>query len=296
MNLTAVLLTVVFFIYIASVLTNITLLLLIYFNISLHKPMYIFLFCLLVNGLIGSTAIWPKVMVILLTGVNTATYGGCLAQVFLAVSYGACNYTMFTVMAYDRLVSIFQPLQYHSVMTPRKVRELLLAAEVVPVVCVLVQVWLTSRMTLCGKNIHRIHCDNLSVTALSCGNSPHINQVTNLYGICLILGFLVVPVVLVLLSYAKIILFVLKSPKKTRRKAFETCSPHVIVFINFSFASLFSVVYNRVSSYLPREANVFLSVNYILFPPLLHPVIYGMKNQEIRQCLSKMSKRAVRII
>ena len=113
---------VIFLIYIASILTNITLMLLIYLDTSLHKPMYIFLFSLIVNGLIGSTAVWPKVMVILLTGMNTTSYAGCLIQIFLTATYGICHFTVLTVMAYDRLVSIFKPLQYHTIMTPQKVR------------------------------------------------------------------------------------------------------------------------------------------------------------------------------
>ena len=117
---------VVFLIYLASIIANVSMMFLIYFDTSLHKPMYIFLFSLLVNGLIGSVAVWPKVMVILLTGDNTISIAGCLIQTFLVITYGACNFTILTVMAYDRFLSIFNPLQYHTIMTPQKVRLLLL--------------------------------------------------------------------------------------------------------------------------------------------------------------------------
>ncbi|XP_062407941.1 olfactory receptor 10J1-like [Sardina pilchardus] len=282
--------TVVLLIYIASLFTNVILLLLIYFDTYLHKPMYIFLFNLIVNGLIGSTSVWPKVMAMLLTHVNTISYAECLLQVFFTATYGSCNYTVLTVMAYDRLVSIFQPLQYHAIMTPQKVRQLLLAADLVPVLCVLGQIFLTSRMPLCKHTIHRILCDNLSVSGLSCGDSIHV---TNIYGLCLVVALLILPVLIVLLSYIKIIGFILKASGKARYKTFETCSPHIIVFINFSLASLFSVVYNRIYPYLPAEANAFLSVNYILVPPLLHPIIYGIKSREIRKSLSNFRKRTV---
>lgn len=282
--------TIVLLIYTASVLTNVTLMLLIYHESTLHKPMYIFLFSLVANGLIGSTAVWPKVMSILITGLNTVSYTGCLIQVFFAATYGACNYTVLTVMAYDRLVSIFQPLQYHTIMTPYKVKQLLLAADFVPVLCVIGQICLTSRMFLCKNTIHRVHCDNLSVSGLSCGDRIQ-SRVANLYGVCLVIALLILPLLLVLLSYVKIILFIVMASGKARQKTFETCSPHVIVFVNFSVASLFSVVYNRINPYLPAEANVFLSVNYILVPPLLHPIIYGIKNQEIRKSLSNFRKK-----
>ncbi|XP_031429994.1 olfactory receptor 52K1-like [Clupea harengus] len=286
---------VVFLIYIASILTNITLMLLIYLDTSLHKPMYIFLFSLIVNGLIGSTAVWPKVMVILLTGMNTTSYAGCLIQIFLTSTYGVCHFTVLTVMAYDRLVSIFKPLQYHTIMTPQKVRQLLLAANLVPVVCVFGQVFLTSQVPLCKNTLRRIFCDNLSLSSLACGDSIQ-SRVTNLYGICSIIAFIILPLLLVLLSYVKIIVFILKASGNNGKKAFETCSPHMIVFINFSIATLFSVIYNRLNPYLPGEAYVLLSINYILVPPLLHPVIYGIKNQEIRDSISKMWKRKIRTI
>ncbi|XP_012694269.2 olfactory receptor 2AT4-like [Clupea harengus] len=283
---------VVFLIYIASIFTNITLMLLIYLDTSLHKPMYMFLFSLIVNGLIGSTAVWPKVMVILLTGMNTTSYAGCLIQIFLTATYGACNFTVLTVMAYDRFVSIFNPLKYHTIMTPQKVRQLLLAANLVPVVCVLGQVFLTSQLPLCKNTLHRIFCDNLSLSSLSCGESIQ-SRMTNLYGICLIIALLILPLLLVLLSYVKIIVFILKASGNIGKKAFETCSPHIIIFVNFSTASLFCVIYNRISPYLPGEANILQSINYLLVPPLLHPIIYGIKNQDIRKSLSKIWKRKI---
>lgn len=269
--------------------------LLIYFDTSLHKPMYIFLFSLLVNGLIGSTAVWPNVMANLLTDVNTISYTRCLVQIFFTAIYGVCTNTMLTVMAFDRLVSIFQPLQYHTIMTPQKVRRLLLAADFVPTLCIVGQVCLTSRIPRCKHTLHKILCDNLSVSGLSCGRSVQ-SHVTNLYAICLIIAFLVLPLLLVLLSYVKIIVFILRASGKARQKTFETCSPHIIVFVNFSSASLFSVLYNRLNPYLPSEVNVFLSFNYFLIPPLLHPIIYGIKNQEIRHSLSKMRKRVLWVI
>ncbi|XP_062407945.1 olfactory receptor 10J1-like [Sardina pilchardus] len=287
--------TVVFIMYIACIVANVTLMLVIYLDASLHKPMYIFLFSLIINGLVGSTAVCPKVMAILLTDVNTISYAGCLTQIFFTATYGVCTNTLLTVMAYDRLVSIFQPLQYHTIMTPQKVKQLLLAADLVPVLCIVGQVFLTSRIPLCKHTLHRILCDNSSVSGLSCGDSIQ-SRVTNMYAICLVISLLILPLLLVLLSYVKIIMFILKASGKARQKTFETCSPHITVFVNFSLASLFSVTYNRVNRYLPGEVNIFFLFTFFLVPPLLHPIIYGIKNQEIRHSLSKLRKRAIRII
>ena len=168
--------------------------------------MFIFLFLLIVNGLIGSTAVWPQVMLLLLTEVNTTSYEGCLFQFFLVGSYGGCNYTVLTAMAYDRFVSIFQPLQYHTIMTPQKVKQLSFAAYFVPAAFLLGQVCLTTQISLCQYTIHKIFCDKLSIFSLSCGDSI-ISHVSNVYGIFLLIGFGVLPVFLIFLSYLKIMCY-----------------------------------------------------------------------------------------
>lgn len=286
-----VLLTVVFAIYFASVIVNVLFILLVYTDTSLHTPMYIFLCSLILNGLFGSSAVWPNVIVMLLTGVNTASYQGCLLQAFIIGTYGACNYTMLIVMAYDRFVSIFHPLQYHTIMTPLKVRKLLVAANLSPVILVCGQIFLTSLIPLCRYSLSRLVCDNLGLSSLSCGETIQ-SRVSNLYGLCAVTIFVALPIFLVLLSYVKIIKLSLQASKNAKKKAFETCSPHIIIFINFSLASLFCIIYNRINSrHLPREANILLAVNYILVPPLLHPIVYGIKNKEIRQSVSRIRRR-----
>ncbi|XP_041919020.1 olfactory receptor 145-like [Alosa sapidissima] len=287
-----VLFTAIFLVYLVSLIVNISVLLLIYLDISLHKPMYIFLFSLIANGLIGSTAVWPKVMAMLLTDVNTGSYKGCLIQIFLIGAYGVCNYAILTVMAYDRFVSIFQPLQYHTIMTPQKVKQLSFAANFVPTAFLLVQICLTTQISLCHDTIHKVFCDNLSVLSLSCTNSI-LNHVSNVYGIFLLIAFAVLPVCVIFLSYFKIVLLTRKASTNARKKALETCTPHLVIFINFSVAFFFAIIYNRVSDYLPNELNAFVSMNYALFPSLMHPVIYGLKNKEIQHCLSKMWTKAM---
>ena len=289
-----VLLTVVALAYLATILANIILMLLIFLDTSLHKPMYIFVFSLILNGLVGSTAVWPNVMNILSTNIPLISYEGCLVQVFLMGTYGACNFSMLTVMAYDRFISIFKPLQYHTIITPQKVKQLLFVANFSPAAMVLGQIYLTSQLPLCRYKVHKIFCDNLGITSLSCDDSHTIqSRVTNLYGIIITIVIAALSVLLILLSYVKIMVLSLKASRNARKKAFKTCSPHIIIFVNFSLASLFAVFYNRFNPYLPGEANILLSMNYILVPPLLQPIIYGIKTQEIRQSFSKVRRRTV---
>ncbi|KAL2096021.1 hypothetical protein ACEWY4_008169 [Coilia grayii] len=286
---------IIFLIYLASVFTNTGLMLLIYLDTALHKPMYIFLFGLMLEGLIGSTTVWPTVMANLATNIHSTSYEACLVQSYFITVYGGCMYTMLTVMAYDRYVCIFQPLQYHTIMTPHKVRVLLVAANLFPVLLVVGQICLTSGLPLCHHAIHKIFCDNLSVSNLGCSKTTYAT-VTDLYGVCALFFFVVLPVFLILLSYFRLILLTSKISADARRKAFATCAPHIIIFVNFSMSVLFAVSYNRIAYYVPIGVNIFLSSLYVLIPPLFHPILYGMKNQEIKRSLSKRLRSAYLVL
>ena len=275
--------------YVSTVLSNVVILFVIYFDSSLHKPMYIFLFNLSINGLIGSTAVCPKIMANLLKDNNSISLEGCLFQVlFINVSAG-CAYAIFAGMAYDRYVSICKPLQYHSIMTPLRVNVLLAVMYILPISLMSFQVYLTSTLPLCGHNINKLFCDNLAVVNLSCVRDAF----GNVYGLFIVLATIVLPLFLVILSYIKILCVSLRASKNAQKKALQTCAPHLITFINFSFASLFSVIYNRVSYYIPPEMNILMSLDFILIPPLLHPLIYGFKTQDIRKSLYKIFRRRV---
>ena len=137
--------------------------------------------------------------------------------------------------------------------------------------------FLCRQIPLCKYTVHRIFWDNLSFYSLSCRDSLQ-DRVSNMYGLCIFVMFEVFPLFLIVLSYIKkIIMLSLKASRSARRKAFETCTPHLIIFINFSLASFFSVIYNRISLNLSLEVNILQSINYNLVPPLLHPIIYGIK-------------------
>ncbi|XP_036393565.1 olfactory receptor 52E2-like [Megalops cyprinoides] len=274
-------------VYLTSVFANIFLMLVIYVESSLHKPMYIFLFNLAINGLIGSSAVCPKIMDHLLSDIQQSSLEDCLIQVFWINVYGTGAYTILTVMAYDRYVSICKPLQYHSIMTPTKVKQLLAVVNFFPVSSITFQVYLTSRLPMCSYTIHKLFCDNLAVVNLSCIKSALVN----LYGICVIIGLVVLPACVVALSYVKILTVSLKTSKEAQKKALSTCTPHLITFINFSLATLFSVIYNRINLHLPGEINILMSLHFVLIPPLLHPIIYGIRTQEIRKCVVKIIRK-----
>ncbi|XP_029503978.2 odorant receptor, family 60, subfamily A, member 1 [Oncorhynchus nerka] len=277
-----------FLLFFITIFANISLMLVIYLESHLHKPMYIFLFNLAVNGLIGCLSVCPKIMDNLVNDIKDISHKGCLLQVFFSSVYATCAYVILAVMAYDRYVSICKPLQYHSIMTPSKVKMLVALVYFIPITMLAFQIFITSRLPVCSYNINKLFCDNLAVVKLSCVESA----LSNLYGICMIASLVVLPFVLVVLSYIKILLVCLKVSKESRTKAFNTCAPHLITFINFSTAILFSVIYNRHST-VSKEVNVLISVQSILFPPLVHPIIYGIRTKEIRTCITKMIRTRI---
>uniref|UniRef100_W5NLR2 Olfactory receptor n=1 Tax=Lepisosteus oculatus TaxID=7918 RepID=W5NLR2_LEPOC len=270
--------------YVLTVFANVFLMLVIYLESSLHKPMYIFLFNLALNGLYGSSAFYPKLMDHLLSDVQGSSYVGCLVQVFCISTYGTCAYAILTVMAYDRYISICKPLQYYNIMTPAKVRKLLAFSYFFPISGISVHVWLTSRLPLCRFTIHKLFCHNLAVVNLSCADT----RLNNAFGLLLTTGLVVLPFILVVLSYQRILIVSVKASKEAQRKAWSTCAPHLITFANFSMATLFSVIYNRLELYVPTYVNLMMSLHIVVIPPLLHPVIYGLRTQEIRKSILKM--------
>ncbi|XP_061072356.1 olfactory receptor Olfr180-like [Conger conger] len=274
-------------VYLLSIFSNVFLMLIIYFESSLHKPMYIFLFNLALNGLIGSSTVWPAIMENLLSDTQKMSFLACLVQIYWGYFYLSSAYTTLSVMAYDRYVSICKPLQYHSIMTPGKVKTLLTAANIVPLFSIAILVYLTSRLVLCKYTIQNLFCDLVTILNLSCVKS----LLVNLCGACMLASLVVFPCTIVLLSYALILTVSLKASKGAQKKALSTCSPHLITFINFGVAILFFAVYNRYSSFLPAEVYILITIDVFMIPPLLNPIIYGIQTQEIRKCFVKTVRK-----
>ncbi|XP_017541923.1 olfactory receptor 10A6-like [Pygocentrus nattereri] len=280
---------VTFLTYLATVFANVSLMLIIYLDTSLHKPMYIFLFNLSISGLIGSSTVLPSIMNYLLDEMKYILYSNCLLQVFFVVFYGGCVYGIITIMAYDRYVSICKPLQYHIIMTPTKVRILLAVVYIFSICFLALQMHFTSSVPLCRYTINKLICDNLALVSLACWKSALVD----LYGLVGVVIFVVFPLALVIMSYVRILFVSLKASANAKKKALKTCAPHLITFINFSSASLCSGIYNRLNNNLPKELNVFLSVHFILIPPLLHPLIYGMRTENIRKSFRKILQKRI---
>ncbi|XP_061074360.1 olfactory receptor 2C1-like [Conger conger] len=264
--------------YLFTISVNLTLIATIILEKTFHEPMFIFLCSLCVNGLFGASSFYPKILVDLSSNLSVTSYEGCLSQMFVIYNYVFCEVTTLTVMAYDRYIAICKPLNYHSIITPRKVLNLLLFTWLLSICESALEMALIARLPLCGFNIEKIYCTAWSVIKLSCVDTT----LNNVFGYIIVI-FHYLQAVLVMISYVNIIKASVRSQEQ-RNKFMQTCLPHLIALTNFVVACVFDAMYARYGSSTTLQAlRNFMSVEYLVVPPLLNPLIYGLNLKQIRR-------------
>ncbi|KAE8628120.1 hypothetical protein XENTR_v10007335 [Xenopus tropicalis] len=261
------------------VLANGAVIIVIVLHQTLHKPMYIFISLLCINSLYGCFAFFPSLFVNLLSTTQTISYIGCITQVFCLHTYGGCELSLLTIMALDRYVCICNPFWYNQIMSLPTVCKLAMAAWLIGIIPVSTFVLMTIRLPLCGNLILKIYCDNWSVVRLSCIDTT----INNIFGLCIIVGFLTVMPAFILFSYAEILKVCMKSSKVFQAKAWQTCAPHIISVINFMVIRLFEFLNNRLSlSSWSNNLSIIMVVQAFVLQPVLNPLIYGLKLKKIK--------------
>ncbi|XP_040058211.2 olfactory receptor 4S2-like [Gasterosteus aculeatus] len=150
---------------------NISIIIIIILDQNLHEPMYILLCSFCINGLYGSTGFYPKFLLDLFSSSQQISYEWCLLQAFVMNSFVCCEVSILAVMAYDRYLAICRPLHYQSVMTKRKVSQMICFSWFTPFCIFSINILLTSRLRLCGVNIDRLYCVNWVIVQLACYQS-----------------------------------------------------------------------------------------------------------------------------
>ncbi|XP_064158643.1 olfactory receptor 1E16-like [Anguilla rostrata] len=279
---------VTFLAYLFTISVNLTLIATIILEKTLHEPMLIFLCNLCVNGIFGASTFYPKILVDLLSELSVIPYEACLAQIFVLYSYILCEFTTLTVMAYDRYIAICKPLNYHSTITPRKIVKLLLFAWLLSMSESAIAVILIARLPLCGFKIEKIYCTAWAVVKLSCVDTT----INNVYG-SIITFFHISQAVLILISYVNIIKASVRSQEEWN-KFMQTCLPHLIALTSFLIAFVFDVMYARYgpTSRFHTLRNA-MSLEYLIVPPLLNPLIYGLRMKQIRRRIFRIRSQKV---
>ncbi|XP_006034171.1 olfactory receptor 12-like [Alligator sinensis] len=281
---TQVLPFVVFFvIYMTTVLGNIILVLIIRIDPRLHTPMYFFLMNLSLLDLCYSSTIAPKAMDSFLQGRKTISYNGCAAQLFFFALFGSTETFILAAMAYDRYIAICHPLLYPVTMSKRVCFQLIMGSYIGAGTTSIVQTSFTFALSYCGaKEINHFFCDVLPLLSLSC-TDKHIN-VLLLFALS---GLVIVSTSgIILISYAYIIYAILRiRSAKGRLKTLSTCSSHMVAVALF-FGTV-SFMYAQPGSLSSPHRSKVVSVFYTLVIPMLNPIIYSLRNKDVKDALRK---------
>ncbi|XP_053215492.1 olfactory receptor 10T2-like [Podarcis raffonei] len=266
---------------------NLTIMSVILFDRTLHSPMYFLLFAFSASETCITFATIPKLLVTLVTGSQSISFVGCAMQQFCFFGFSASNCCLLAAMAYDRYVAICCPLQYHILMNKRVCTQLVAASCVTGCIISLSINTLIFRLPFCGPNgIRHFFCDLLPVLRLACIDES-VLHLTNIAIIILCAIVLLGTAMVMFVSYLYIISAILRIPSSLgRQKAFSTCASHLTVVItHFGCASF---VYLRPKSSSSLDQDTLISVTYVFLTPLLNPVIYTLRNREVRIAINKL--------
>nr|XP_006011597.1 PREDICTED: putative gustatory receptor clone PTE03 [Latimeria chalumnae] len=278
--------------YLIIIFLNVTLFVVIVLEQSLHEPMYIFIGILALNGLYGGMTFFPKLIVDLLSEKQTISHVACLFQVFFIHTFVTFEFSILTVMAYDRYVAICNPLRYADIMNNSTICKLLAAAWGLPTCITAMNVILTMRLTLCGSIIEKPYCQIWSVLKLSCVDASINYDFDNF--VTMVLG--AIPTVLILISYFFIIKTSVQASKEARGKALQTCTPHLLTLGNFIIGVVFEVSQRHFdTSKFPISFQNFICIEPLIMPSLINPVIYGLRIKEINLKLKKRFAKTTKV-
>ncbi|XP_073478275.1 olfactory receptor 6B1-like [Aquarana catesbeiana] len=275
------------FMYILTIVENLFIIIIIYYSPKLHKPMYFFLGNLSFLETWYVTVTVPKLLSIFLNGNNTITYVGCMCQLFFFLCLGCTECVLLTVMAFDRYVAICNPLHYQTIMNWHICFILALSTWLIGLAISLLKIYFISKLTFCHSVIiNHFYCDVSPILNLACTDMT----LTELVDFILALVILLVPLLLTCLSYLCILSAILQIRNSTgRKKAFSTCGSHLVVVIMLYSTTLF--MYARPSKAQSINSNKLVSVVYTVVTPFLNPIIYCLRNREVKAAIEKLVYR-----
>ncbi|XP_037695597.1 olfactory receptor 52H1-like [Choloepus didactylus] len=267
-------------IYIVALVGNCILLSLIAVERSLHEPMFFFLSMLATTDLILSTAGMPKTLSIFWRGGQEITFAGCLTQMFFIHYSFVLDSAILMSMAFDRYVAICSPLRYTSILTPKSITKIVVAICFRSFCIILPVVFLLTRLPFCRTHIiPHTYCEHIGVARLACADI----SINIWYGFCVPIMTVLSDVILIAISYIFILCAVFHLPsREARQKALGTCGSHVCVILMFYIPGFFTILAHRFGHDVSRSFHIMFANLYIVIPPALNPIVYGVKTKQIR--------------
>ncbi|XP_029386548.1 olfactory receptor 6N2-like [Echeneis naucrates] len=274
---------IVFIFYILIICSNSIIVCLIRIHRNLHEPMYVFIAALLINTLLLSSVIYPKLLIDFLSEKQVISFSACLLQYFLYYTLIGSEFLLLSAMAYDRYVSICKPLQYPTIMKKTTITVFLAFSWLFPGCQLAGLATMSANQKLCDFTLKIIYCNN-SFYKLFCVSSRAIS----IYGVVTFLNLGGLPALFILFTYTRILIICYQSCGEVRKKAAQTCLPHLLVLINYFFLISFDVITVRLESDFPKNIRLIMTLQLVLYNPLFNPIIYGLKMKEISKHLKRL--------
>ncbi|XP_065270041.1 olfactory receptor 6B1-like [Emys orbicularis] len=279
-------------IYIVTMAGNILIVALVVTDRQLHTPMYFFLGNLSCLETCYTSTILPRMLGSFLTGDRTISFSSCITQLSFFVFMVTAECLLLLLMSYDRYLAICNPLHYAALMSRRVCIQILSGSWIIAFSCSTVITFMMGRLTFCGPNrIDHFFCDFTPMLKLSCSDTSLIALVDLILSFAIILPTLL----LTLTSYVCIIATILRISSTTgRQKAFSTCSSHLIVVATF-YGSLI-IIYMAPKAGTAGDLRKLFSVFYTVLTPLANPLIYSLRNKEVKEALKKAGGKLAALI
>ncbi|XP_056401031.1 olfactory receptor 6N2-like [Hyla sarda] len=282
-NYSPCLFIVFFIIYLFTLIGNMLIVLVVYNDIYLHTPMYFFITNLACLEIWYVTTTSPKLLTMLVTKNKKISFYWCFAQLYMFHSLGITECNLLGIMAIDRFLAICKPLRYNNIMTTRVCRDLSVMCWSIGFLMALIPMTLTSQVPFCGRYyVNHYFCDLAPLLSLACSDITVTVSINRFVG-----GFATMfNLAIVVLMYISIIYSIMKiKTSRGRKKAFSTCSSHLTVVTLFYGAAC--IVYATPKTSHSVEYDKLFALVYAMFTPFLNPIIYSLRNQEVKSGLRR---------